>query len=76
VVTDNIVVDTHGQIGGISPKPYQYSTIENNAAYGVMKLNAVFNNPFGGDYSLRVDSIALGQMSAFEPLPVSSMGRY
>ncbi len=76
LVTDNIVVDSHGKLGKISPLTYQYSTIENNAVFGAAEINRVFNDPFSGDYSLREDSAALMQVSRFAPLPISQMGRY
>jgi len=76
VVTDNIILNAQGEFGSLGDKVEKYSTVENNAVYGMLKLTSVFTDPLNGDYSLNSDSIALDDVKNFEELPVSQMGRY
>jgi len=75
VIENNIIVDRSGNIGQISESSYRFSTIGNNPAY-LMLVNPGFVDFHGGDYRLRDGARVYKELTAFEQIPFSEIGRY
>ena len=74
-VTGNVVVSIGGKLGEIDPLPKKYSDLSGNAVFTPKKMNEIFTNPAGGDYSLKEDSPVFSAIPDFEPLPLDEIGR-
>ena len=55
--------------------PKKYSDLSGNAVFTPKKMNEIFTNPSGGDYSLKEDSPVFSAIPDFEPLPLEEIGR-
>ncbi|MBQ6420719.1 MAG: hypothetical protein IJK02_06590 [Clostridia bacterium] len=75
-VTGNLIVNGPGEIGSIDERVYRFSEVSGNAVYKMNKLKKLFNDPAGGDYTLREDAPVFNEIPGFEPLPIGEMGRY
>ncbi|MBP9988380.1 MAG: hypothetical protein KBT46_02665, partial [Ruminococcus sp.] len=54
----------------------KFSTIDNNGVYGLQKLKKIFADPKNGDYTLNENSPVFAELSDFEPVPITEIGRY
>ena len=59
----------------ISEKALEYSDFYGNALFRKGQLRDLFADPANGDYTLREDAPVYTFAPAFEPLPLSEMGR-
>lgn len=75
-VSGNLIINARKNIGSISDAANKYSDISGNAVLRLTKLNAVFNSPETGDYTLKENSEVYKLIPDFENLPIDEMGRY
>ena len=75
VIENNIIVDRSDNVGQISESSYRFSTVENNPTY-LMLVNPGFVDFRGGDYRLREGACVYQELTAFEQIPFSEIGRY
>ncbi|MBP9988854.1 MAG: right-handed parallel beta-helix repeat-containing protein [Ruminococcus sp.] len=75
-VSGNIIVTMTCDIGSISDAANEFSTIENNAIFGLHQLHKLFADPDNGDYTLKENSLAYEKLSDVEQIPISEIGRY
>lgn len=75
-VSGNLVVNITGSIGFISNAANKFSTIDNNALYGLNNLKKIFADPKKGDYTIKDGSLVYDLLPEFEQLPITEIGRY
>lgn len=75
-VTGNLFFNIKKSIGNISDSASTYSTIENNAIFGINALEDFFVNPNAGDYSLKANSKLYDICPDFEEIKIAEIGRY
>ncbi|MCQ2486055.1 MAG: right-handed parallel beta-helix repeat-containing protein [Clostridia bacterium] len=75
-VSGNLIVTATCDIGEISAAANKFSTIENNAIFGLQKLRKIFANPSKGDYSIKNNSAVYDVIPEFNAIAISEIGRY
>ena len=76
VVSGNLIVNLTDSIGNISEAANRYSTVENNAVFGLYRSKRIFNDPENGDYTLKADAPVYTVLPEFEQIPLSQIGQY
>lgn len=74
-VTGNVSVNIYNNIGTIADSVYRFSTVKDNAVFGIEKLDDIFVSAENGDYTLKEDSILYDILPDFEATELSEIGR-